>query len=372
MTFVLFGLGFIFLFLGGELLVRGASRLATALGISPLVVGLTVVAFSTSAPELAVTVQSAFSGQADLAIGNIVGSNIANVLLILGLSAVSAPLVVQQQLIRVDVPIMIAASGLMALLAWDGLINSLDGALLFALLIAYTLLAIHLSRRESRAVKAEYAETYGRATAQSFRRWPINALLILVGVALLVIGAQWLVEGAVVIARWLGLSELIIGLTIIAVGTSLPELATSVIATLRGDRDLAVGNVVGSSIFNLFSVLGLTALIAPAGVPVLAAVFNFDLPVMIAVSIACLPVFFNGNRIARWEGAVFLGYYVAYTTYLVLNATQHATLPLFSGVMVWFVLPLTVITLAVVVVRTLRSRYVVRLHHRPDYERSDP
>lgn len=357
MTVILFILGLGLLVLGGELLVRGASRLATALGISPLVVGLTVVAFSTSAPELAVNLQSAFVGQADIALGSVVGSNIANVLFILGFSALIAPLIVSQQLIRIDVPIMIGASALLLFLAWDGSLNQMDGILLFTLLILYTAFAIQLSRKESKAVKQEYEQEYG--SAQKTRpHWPQNLALVLGGIALLVIGAQWLVNGAVELARWLGLSELVIGLTIVAVGTSLPELATSIIATFRGEREIAVGNVVGSNIFNIFSVLGLTALIAPNGIPVAPAAITFDLPVMLAVAIACLPIFFHGNQIARWEGGLFFGYYVAYITYLVLNATQHDALPLFSNVMVWFVLPLTALTLMIVVMREVRARQI--------------
>jgi cation:H+ antiporter len=359
LTVILFAIGFGFLFAGGELLVRGASRLATSMGISPLVVGLTVVAFSTSAPELAVTVQAAGRSQPDIAVGNIVGSNIANVLLILGLSAMIAPLVVAQQLIRVDVPLMIAVSGLMWLFAWEGTVTAGEGALLVALLVAYIATAIVLSQREVKAIKQEYAEEFGAQTQRAVRQWPVNGLLVVSGIAMLILGAQWLVEGAVTVARWLGLSELIIGLTIVAVGTSLPELATSVVATLRGERDIAVGNVVGSNIFNILSVLGLTALVAPSGVPVAPAAITFDIPVMIGVAIACLPVFFNGYRIERWEGALFLGYYVAYTAYLALNATQHDALPMFSAVMLWFVIPLTVITLVVVTVRSLRLRIVL-------------
>ncbi len=353
LTGVLFIAGLILLFVGGEVLVRGASRLAVSLGLSPLVVGLTVVAFSTSAPELAVTVQSAWAGQPDLALGNIVGSNIANVLLILGVSALAAPLVVQQQLVRLDVPILIGTSVLVYGLALDGRVSGLEGLLLVGLLLVYLMAAIWFSRREKPAIKAEYAQEYGVRTGEA-RRWPRQLALVGAGVVMLVVGAGWLVEGAVQIARWLGLSELIIGLTIIAVGTSLPELATSVVATVRGERDIAVGNVVGSNIFNLLSVLGLTAVFAPAGVAVGPAALYFDLPVMLAVAAACLPVFFNGYRIARWEGGLFLGYYLAYLTYLALNASQHAALPVFSQVMVWFVLPLTVVTLGVVVWRSWR------------------
>ena len=354
-TLVLFVVGGALLIAGAELLVRGASRLAIAAGISPLVVGLTVVAFGTSSPELAVTVGSAYSGEADLALGNVVGSNIFNVLFILGLSAIVAPLVVAQQLVRLDVPIMIAASVLALLLALDGRIGRLDGLVLFAGVVAYTVFLIRQSRRETTRVEQEYAEAFGGAERQ--RGSPlVNVALILVGLGLLVLGARWLVDGAVSIATTLGVSELVIGLTVVAAGTSLPEVATSLLATLRGERDIAVGNVVGSNIFNLLAVLGLGSLVAPAGVPVSPGALTFDIPVMIAVAVAALPIFFSGYVIARWEGAVFLGYYVAYTAYLVLNATGHAAAPAIATAMIWFVLPLTALTLLVIAARELRGR----------------
>lgn len=345
--------GLVLLFVGGEILIRGASRLAVAAGISPLVVGLTVVAFSTSAPELAVTVQSAWAGQADIAMGNVVGSNIANVLLILGLSALVSPLVVKQKLVRLDVPLMIGISALVWVLALNGGIERWEGGLLVLGLVGYTWFSIWESRRETQAVQQEYSQEFGGK--QPPAPW-MNVALVVVGIALLVVGANWLVESAVAGARWAGLDELVIGLTIIAVGTSLPELATSLIATYHGERDIAVGNVVGSNIFNLLSVLGLTALVAPDTVPVAQAALNFDIPVMLAVAVACLPVFFVGNRIERWEGGLFVAYYVAYLAYLVLASLQHSVLPAYSLVMLSFVIPLTVITFLVVMANKLRRR----------------
>ena len=346
--------GLALLFVGGELLIRGATRLAAAAGIPPLIVGLTVVAFGTSAPELAVTLQAAFSGQTDLVIGNIVGSNIANVLLILGIAALIAPLAVAQKPIRIDVPLMIGASVVVWVMAMDGVIGRLEGVLLSAGIMAYTVFAIRAGLRVSRAVEGEYGDAYGSERREAARKAPLNMGLVAGGVILLVLGANWLVEGAVAIARLLGLSELIIGLTIIAVGTSLPELATSIIAAARGQRDIAVGNVIGSNLFNLLSVLGLTAIAAPAGIPVPAAALNFDLPVMVAVAAACLPIFFYGYRIARWEGALFLAYYIAYVAFLTLSATGHAALPVFGAAMLGFVVPITVITFAVISIRQLR------------------
>ena len=353
---LLFVLGLVLLVGGAELLVRGASRLAAALGISPLVIGLTVVAFGTSAPELAVSVQSALAGGggADIALGNVVGSNIFNVLFILGISALIAPLVVSQQLVRVDVPILIGVSALTLALALDGIVGRLDGLLLFAGIVAYTVFAIVQGRKEGAAVQAEYAQEFGQK-AKGKGATALNLVWIVAGLGMLVKGSDWLVDGAVALARAFNVSELVIGLTIVAAGTSLPEVATSVLASIRGERDIAVGNVVGSNLFNLLAVLGLSATVAPDGVPVAASALHFDLPVMIAVAFACLPIFFTGHRIARWEGALFLGYYVAYTALLVLNASSHAAADTVRQVMLWLVVPLTLLTLGLSVYRQLRK-----------------
>jgi cation:H+ antiporter len=354
-TILLFIAGLALLIIGAEVLVRGASRLASAVGIPPLVIGLTVVAFGTSSPELAVSVQASWTGRPDVAVGNVVGSNIFNVLFILGLAAAIVPLVVAQQLVRWEVPLLIGVSVLFWLLASDGLLGRVDGTVLFAGIVAYTVFAIRQSRRETAAIRAEYAQEIG-GTTEPPGRLPVQVVLILVGLALLVVGSHWLVEGATAVARAAGLSELVVGLTIVAAGTSLPEVTTSVLASIRGERDIAVGNAIGSNLFNLLCVLGLSALVAPAGIPVAAATLGFDIPVMVAVAVACLPIFFTGYLIARWEGLLFLGYYVAYTAYLIAAAKEHDALPIFSTVMLWFVVPLTVITLIVLVARAWRLR----------------
>ena len=357
---LLFVLGLVALILGAELLVRGASRLALSLGITPLVVGLTVVAFGTSAPELAVSVQSAWAGQVDIALGNVVGSNIFNVLFILGLSALITPLMVHQQVIRQEVPIMIGVSLLLWALALDGGINRWEGLLLTALVVGYTVLLIRQSRRETAAVQAEvdaeYTEAFDGPPKEVGAHWGVQVLLILAGLALLVLGAGWLVEAAVAFARHLGVSELVIGLTIVAAGTSLPEVATSVMAALRGERDIAVGNVVGSNIFNILSVLGISASVAPSALDVAPSIPVLDLPVMVAVAVACLPVFFTGNRIDRWEGGLFLGLYAAYTLYLILHASGHDALQGYSAVMGGFVLPLVAVTLLTLAWRQWQAR----------------
>jgi cation:H+ antiporter len=349
LTALLFIIGIALLIWGADLLVRGASHLAAAAGVSPLVIGLTVVALGTSSPELAVSIQSVLAGQPDLTLGNVVGSNIANVLLILGLAALVAPLLVAPQLLRREVPLMIAASGLTWLLASDGAIGRLDGMFLLLIFAGFIGASVWLTRHPGPASAAVVAGS----PAQRGSLWS-NLGMALGGLIMLIIGAQWLVDGAVTVARAFGVSELLIGLTIVAVGTSLPEIATSILASLRGERDIAVGNVVGSNILNLVAVLGLTALISPLPLTVPAQALAFDIPVMTAAALACLPIFFSGKIIARWEGAVFLGYYIAYTVYLILAATGNSALGTFSDAMLYFVIPLTVLTLAVVVAQALR------------------
>jgi len=353
MNILIFLGGLILLVIGANVLVRGASKLALSFGISPLVVGLTIVAFGTSAPEVAVSVGAVLDGKTDIAIGNVVGSNIFNVLFILGISALIAPLVVNIQLIRQEVPIMIGASLLLLALGLDGRLSLFDGGFLFALLVAYTVFLVVQSRRETQAAQAEYAQEIKSADAGSWDdRLPVQLLLIGVGLVALVFGSDYLVQASVNFAKAMGVSDLIIGLTIVAAGTSMPEVATSITAAIKGERDIAVGNVVGSNTFNVLGCLGLSGLVSgDLGLAMAPSLLAFDTWVMLAVALACLPVFITGREIARWEGGVFLGYYVAYVAYLILAAQQHDALQAFSGVMLSFVVPLTLVTLVVVVIR---------------------
>lgn len=329
--------------------------MAQAAGISRLVVGLTVVAFGTSSPELAVVLTSNLTGQSDLSVGNVVGSNICNVLLILGFSAAIAPLVASRRLIRQDVPVMILVSAAMYPLAADGLVSRWEGLLLFVCLPAYTIWLIRKSRRSTRRerLKRQQQEAgYTEPPKATARDVLVDLLLIAGGLALLVIGSKWLVNSAVQMAEIFGVQELIIGLTVVAIGTSLPELATSVVAVMRGERDIAVGNVVGSNVFNILLVLGLSSALSPGGIAVTRHAIQFDIPVMIAVALACLPIFFIGYRIARWEGFLFLLYFVAYNLYLVLDAVnQDRALSWLRDVLAVFVIPLTVLTLLILTVR---------------------
>lgn len=337
--------GLVLLVVGGEVLVRGASSLASRMGISPLVVGLTVVSVATSAPELAVTAGAVLDGQPDLAVGNVVGSNIANVLLILGIAALVLPLVVREQLVKIDVPVLVGISVMMLLVAMDGRISTLEGGVLLLAMAAHTVVTVVAGRRSHRA---SVRKRRGSAPeGPEPLRTPVAALFVLVGVGLLVGGANLLVAGAVNIAEGLGVSSLVIGLTVVAIGTSLPELSASVIAAVRGQRDLAVGNVVGSCIANIGLVLGLPALVAPGGLPVPSAAIAFDIPIMVATTVVLVPVLFTGFTVARWEGGLFVVLYASYTAFIVLNATQHSALQGFETVMLVFVLPLVGLTLLV-------------------------
>lgn len=362
LTLVLLIIGLILLIAGAELFVRGAAELAALIGVSSLVIGLTVVAYGTSTPELAVCLRSALtaaaapgeaemSGAANLVAGNVVGSNICNILLILGVSSLVCPLAVSGQLIRWDVPLMIGASVLMLLLGWNGRIERVEGLLLFLGSVVYTVHSLRKSRKETREVFV------GHDTPKPPRKPSVILLqfvFIVVGVTMLVIGSGFVVDGAVQLATALGISELVIGLTIVAVGTSLPEIATSVVAGIRGQRDIAVGNAVGSNLFNILLVIGLVAAVSPTGVKIPDEALRFDIPVMIAVAVACLPVFFTNSTISRWEGAFFVLYYAGYTTFLVYKTRQHEPMSSMDMMGIVFVLPLILTTLLVIAVHTLR------------------
>ncbi|MGJ3247150.1 MAG: calcium/sodium antiporter [Elainellaceae cyanobacterium] len=355
-TIFLFICGFVLLVGGAEILVRGASQLAIMAGIPTLVIGLTIVAYGTSSPELAVTVQSTLAGNADLAIGNIVGSNIANILLILGISATIVPLFVSQQLVRLDVPLMIGISILLLILGLDGTIDRSDGVLLLCGALAYTAFTIYQGRKDNQTASDEVPQPFDLDQRRR-RSVMIGASLglVVIGLIMLVVGSQWMINGAITIAKLFGVSELVIGLTIVAIGTSLPEIATSVAACLKGERDLAVGNAIGSNIFNILLVIGMCGAIAPNGVPVANSALRFDIPIMIAVAAACLPIFFTGFRILRQEGILFLVYYAAYTLYLFFKATEHDALDEFGAIMLVFVVPITFLTLIVLAIQAVRD-----------------
>lgn len=316
-----FVIGLVGLYYGAEWLVRGAARLARTLGISALIVGLTVVAFGTSAPELVVSVVAGIRGQSGVAVGNVVGSNVANVGLILGLAALVSMMKVEMRLITREMPVMLLATLAFLVLALDGTLSRLDAALLLAGFVTYLLLMLHAARAEPSLIETEFAdfaeaaEMIDRGGEPHYLR---NAFLIVIGLVGLAGGAQLLVTSAVFFARSLGISELVIGLTVVAIGTSLPELATSVVAAFRGEADIAVGNVVGSNIFNILLILGIAPLVRPLLVD--QALYTFEIPVMVAFSVLLLLFGRTGLRVVRWEGALLLGGYVAFMVVLLMRS----------------------------------------------------
>lgn len=310
--------GLVALMGGAELLVRSGTSLAVWLGIRPIVVGLTVVSIGTSLPELAIGIDAAVNGSPGLAVGNIVGTNLVNILFILGLSALLVPIVLDRRTLRFDLPAMTAAALAMYLLSLDGHLSRLDGVLLCLGGLGYTWGVVRAARGEPDSVEAEYEQEIVHASRP---RPLVQSLVLLAGVAVIVVGAELLVEGAVSAARSFGVSDAVIGLTVVAVGTSAPELVTTVMSTLRGDRDIAIGNLVGSSIYNIALVLGVTVLVAPGGVPVPAEVLEADLVLLLAVAVLTVPVMVTGARISRAEGALFVAGYLAYLVWLLWART---------------------------------------------------
>ena len=304
-SFVMFG-GLALLATGAEILVRGSSAMALRLGVTPLVVGLTVVAFGTGSPELFVSVQAAYKGESGIALGNIVGSNISNVALILGLSAVARPMRVRSELIKREVPVMIAVTLGLCLLLLDGLVTRLEGLALVVGSICYTTLAYVAARRDRNSV---VAEEFKEALTEKRRAAWLDMLFVIIGFVLLLAGANLLLNGAVLVAERFAVSQVVIGLTIIAIGTSLPELATSVMASLKREPDVAFGNAIGSNILNILLILGVAALIRPIETQGLRL---FDIGALIASAVILFPLMWRGWVLNRWEGVFLLAAYVAY------------------------------------------------------------
>ncbi len=355
MTVLFLVLGLVALVVGAESLVRGASRLAISFGVSPLVVGLTIVAFGTSAPETAVSVGAVLGGTTDLAVGNVVGSNIFNILVILGLSALVKPLIVNAQIVRQELPVMIGASVLLVLFALDARLQRVEALVLLAGVIAYTIFLVRQSRAETRATAREYAEGVDPAEQQPKpawdSHWAVQVLMVFVGLGLLVLGSELLVDAAVTIAKSLGVSDLVIGLTIVAAGTSLPEVATSVLAAMRGQRDIAVGNVIGSNTFNILLCLGAAGTISSDGLGMAPSVLALDLWVMLGVAALTIPLFIPGFVVTRPNAALILALYVAYAAYLVMDAQASPLAADFAHVMMRIALPATLVVLVVFMVR---------------------
>ena len=313
MIWLLGGLGLLLLFAGGEGLVRGASALALRLGLSPLAVGLTVVAFGTSTPELVVSLDAALAGVPDIAVGNVVGSNIANLTLILGSAMLVGPSLVVARTVRVDAPLVVFISLVLVGMLADGSVSRIEGLVLVASLVAFTALTLAQSRRESRQVAAEFESAVAGARTSVV----VSVLMVLGGLGGLVLGGNLFLNSAVQVARTAGMSEAVIGLTIVAVGTSLPELVTSIVAALRGQGDIAVGNVLGSNMFNVLGILGVTAVVLPLRA---GGITMPTLWIMVGTAAAVALMAVTGRRITRWEGGGLLAAYVAYVIWLVTPA----------------------------------------------------
>lgn len=310
LPYVLIVVALLLLFGGAELLVKGSASLAARAGLTPLVIGLTVVAFGTSSPELAVSLKAALAGQGDVAVGNVVGSNVLNIAVILGLSAVICPISVHLQLIKVDVPIMILVSVLLPVLLSDGRLGRVEGGLLCAGIVVYTIFNVMMARKGAAAeVESEFAESVPKAT----QHWSFDLGLIGGGLATLVVGSRLLVDNSIEVARAFQISEAVIGLTVVALGTSMPELATSIIAAVRRQPDIALGNVIGSNIFNILATLGLSSLMVPMTAGGITLV---DYAVMVGTAVLLLPFLMTGPRLGRLEGLVFLGGYCGYLAFL--------------------------------------------------------
>lgn len=313
------GAGLALLAAGAELLVRAATRIAASSGISPLVLGLTVVAIGTSIPELAVGLTAAEQGSGGLAVGNIAGTNLFNILVILGLSALVSPLPMHLRVIRLDLPVMLAASVAMALLAWDGWLSQSDGFLLLGGALVYTVVLFKVARRESESVRAQFRELYGgggEAAAAAPRVRVLYGMLLVSGIGITLLGAEWLVDGATALARALGVRESVLGLTIVAAGTSAPELATTIAGALKGDRGVAVGTVIGSSIYNILVILALTCIGSSSPLAVERHLLSVDIPLLSGIALLCVPVLVTGRRVSRPEGALFIAIYAGYVASL--------------------------------------------------------
>jgi cation:H+ antiporter len=307
--YLIAGLGL--LYLGAQILVKGGAALALRLGLNALVVGLTVIAYGTSSPEMVVSVSASLQDNGAIAIGNVVGSNICNIALILGVCALVSPLSASAQIIRREIPIMIGVSVLLAAMLWDEQLSRLEGGVLFAGIVVYTVLTVREARAETKG-KAE--QEYGEDFPAGSMGLGKSVLLVVAGLGVLVVASQLFVGGAVVLAKSWGVTEAVIGLTVVAVGTSMPELATSLVAAVRGHGDVAIGNVVGSNIFNVLGILGIAALINPIDTSGLSRV---DLATMVVAALAMLPAARSGGVISRLEGAVLLFAYFGYTAWLV-------------------------------------------------------
>ncbi|MBB5986492.1 calcium/sodium antiporter [Sphingobium lignivorans] len=313
--------GLLLLVLGAEFVVRGGTQLAARLGVPPLVIGLTVVAIGTSTPELAVGVSSALRGEGELSVGNIVGASMINILFVLGLSAVIRPLDIRMQTIRLNLPMIVVASLMLWGMAWDSVLTRREGAMLIVAALAYTAVILCTARRESMAVRMVFAEEFqAEPDPTPMPDMLFSLALLVLGIVASVIGADWLVDGAVALARQWGVSDAFIGLTIVAIGTTSPELVTTIVSTIRNARDIAIGNLLGSSAYNILFILGITCIVPEQGIAIGPWLSRVDMPLLVVLALLCIPVFLSGRRVSRAEGG---GFVLAYLVYLVFLVTMR-------------------------------------------------
>lgn len=359
MTIFLFIVGLVALIGGAELFLKGVDHFGLKWGISPIIMGLTVVAFATGAPELAISLKAAAGGNADLVLGNIIGSNIANILLILGITSLVTTLKITKRVVRIDVPIVIAVSFLLFYLAMDGVLTKIDGAVLITGFLLYSIFTYYQIQKSRIVEDGDQIFEYELSVDDLDKGiwfYLKNGGFLAIGLALIVMGSNWMVDSAVTIATLLGISELVIGLTIVSIGTSLPEVATSMSAARKGNADIAVANVLGSNLYNVLLTLGLTLIIAPNFLQVSEAAILLDLPFMLIVSMICIPIFVAGYNITRIDGAIFLLYYFSYLTYLVLDSIGSPIKTYLETIKLWFIIPATIIYILWRLIDSYRKR----------------
>jgi len=300
-------------------------------------------------------VQSALAGQADISIGNVIGSNVFNIFFILGIAALIRPIKIAEQLIRLDAPIMVGVSIFALALALDGWLSRLEGIILISLLIVYIIFTLWASKKEKKDVQDEYAEEYATKEQKNLKTILKNLFFVGGGLAMLYFGSHWLVEAAIIIARTFGVSELVIGLTIVAAGTSMPEVATSIVAAMKGEGDISAGNVIGSNIFNILGVLGVAAATTPESIPVAVNIIRFDLPIAIFAAVVTIPVFIVDNYISRYDGLIFFSYFVFYNVLVVMRALSNPSVPMLESFLYAYI-PLTFFIFVALAARYLWKR----------------
>lgn len=345
-------LSLVFLIIAAEVMLKGSLGLANALNVSPLVIGLTVVAFGTSAPELAINISSLAAGHGDIAIGNVIGSNIFNVLFILGITTLFYPLRVTQKVIRVDIPIMIFLYVLVWLMSLNGFLSFWEGVFFVSGLVFYILFSIRSAKKEAKSIRKEYAKEFSSAKTMSKIK---SVVFISLGVLGLALASKFFVGSATELAILMNLSELIIGLTVVACGSAAPEVVISITAARKGESDIAVGNIIGSCIFNILCVLGFTVLLFP-NQEITRAAINFDIPIMVVSSVLCIPLFMTDMKVSRWEGAVLVLSFVSYISWITLDSTDHDAAEPFGKFVMFFLVPIMASAVLFTFVRYMKRK----------------